>query len=242
MAELFTREQARAWLRANNLKTGKSIQDAFINEIKGVLQEALEEEMNNTLGYSKYDYTNKNTDNSRNGHTKKTVKSQFGKIELDIPRDADSEHEPIIVKKHERTISSDLEGMIVSLFSQGLSNRDIESHMRKIYGLEVSAEMVTRITDKILPLAKEWQNRPLNELYPILYLDGIVFNVNKDGQVVKKTAYVVFAVTIEGKKDILGIWIGEAGATRSYIMNYQCVSPSIWGDPTEVCVSGNAEV
>jgi transposase-like protein len=175
MAELFTPEQARAWLRANNLKTGKSIQDAFINEIKGVLQEALEEEMNNTLGYSKYDYTNKNNDNSRNGHTKKTVKSQFGKIELDIPRDSDGEHEPIIVKKHQRTISSDLEGMIVSLFSQGLSNRDIESHMRKIYGLEVSAEMVTRITDKILPIAKEWQNRPLNELYPIIYLDGIVF-------------------------------------------------------------------
>ena len=82
MAELFTREQARAWLRKNNLKTGKGIQDAFINEIKGVLQEALEEEMNNTLGYSKYDYTNKNNDNSRNGHTKKTVKSQFGKIEI----------------------------------------------------------------------------------------------------------------------------------------------------------------
>jgi len=217
MAELFTREQARAWLRANNLKTGKGIQDAFINEIKGVLQEALEEEMNNTLGYSKYDYTNKNNDNTRNGHTKKTVKSQFGKIELDIPRDADGEHEPIIVKKHQRTISSDLEGMIVSLFSQGLSNRDIESHMRKIYGLEVSAEMVTRITDKILPIAKEWQIRPLNELYPIIYLDGIVFNVNKDGQIVKKTAYVVFAVTIEGKKDILGIWIGEAESSKFWM-------------------------
>ena len=242
MAELFTQEQARVWLRKNNLKTGKSIQDAFINEIKGVLQEALEEEMNNTLGYSKYDCTNKNIDNSRNGHTNNTIKSQFGKIKLSIPRDENGEHEPIIVKKHERTMSSDLEGMIVSLFSQGMSNRDIESHMRKIYGLEVSAEMVTRITDKILPIAKEWQNRPLNELYPIIYLDGIVFNVNKDGQIVKKTAYVVFAVTIEGIKDILGIWIGEAGATRSYIVNYQCVSPSIWGDPTEVCVSGNAEV
>jgi len=148
---------------------------------------------------------------------KKTVKSQFGKIELDIPRDADGEHEPIIVKKHQRTISSDLEGMIVSLFSQGLSNRDIESHMRKIYGLEVSPEMVTRITDKILPIAKEWQNRPLNELYPIIYLDGIVFNVNKDGQITKKTAYVVFAVTIEGKKDILGIWLGEAESSKFWM-------------------------
>ncbi|KPQ41129.1 MAG: Transposase, Mutator family, partial [Candidatus Methanoperedens nitroreducens] len=113
------------------------------------------------------------------------------------------EHEPIIVKKHERTISSDLEGMIVSLFSQGLSNRDIGSHMNKIYGLEVSPEMVTRITDKILPIAKEWQIRPLNGLYPIIYLDGIVFNVNKDNQIVKKTAYVVFAVTIEGKRIFL---------------------------------------
>ena len=107
--------------------------------------------------------------------------------------------------------------MIVSLFSQGLSNRDIGSHMNKIYGLEVSPEMVTRITDKILPIAKEWQIRPLNGLYPIIYLDGIVFNVNKDNQIVKKTAYVVFAVTIEGKKDILGIWIGEAESSKFWM-------------------------
>ncbi|MBZ0174378.1 MAG: transposase, partial [Candidatus Methanoperedens sp.] len=148
-------------------------------------------------------------------HTKKTVKSQFGKIELEIPRDADREHEPIIVKKHERTLSSDLEGMIVSLFTSGMSNKDIGSHMNKIYGLDVSPEMVTRITDKILPLAKEWQSRPLNEMYPIIYLDGIVFNVNKDGQIVKKTAYVVFAVTIEGKKDILGIWMANRNHPNS---------------------------
>ncbi len=178
---------------------------------------SIEEETNNTLGYSKYDHKNKNTLNSRNGHTKKTVKSQFGKIELDIPRDADGEYELIIVKKHERTISSDLEGMIVSLFASGLSNREIGSQMNKIYGLDVSPEMVTRITDKILPIAKEWQSRLLNEMYPIIYLDGIVFNVNKDGKIVKKTAYVVFAVTIEGKKDILGIWIREAESSKFWM-------------------------
>jgi transposase-like protein len=178
MAKLFTREQARTWLRENNLKTGKSIEEAFIGEIRDVLQEALEEEMTSELGYSRYDWKNKDTSNSRNGHTKKTVKSQFGDIPLKIPRDTNSEFEPVIVKKHERTISNSLENMIVSLFAQGMSNRDIEHHMRKIYGIDVSPEMVTRITDKIIPLAREWQNRMLDPMYPIIYLDGILFNVN----------------------------------------------------------------
>lgn len=217
MAKLFTKQQARTWLRENNLKTGKSIEEAFIAEIKDVLQEALEEEMTTELGYSRYDWKNKTTSNSRNGHTKKTVKSQFGEIPLDIPRDTDGEFKPVIVKKHERTISSSLEDMIVSLFAQGMSNRDIEYHMRKIYGIDVSPEMVTRMTDKILPIAKEWQNRQLEPMYPIIYLDGIIFNVNQDGQVTKKTAYTVFALTIEGKKEILGIWIGEAESSKFWM-------------------------
>jgi transposase-like protein len=217
MAKLFTKEQARTWLRENNLKDGKSIETAFIAEIKDVLQEALEDEMNCMLGYSKYDWKNKNTENSRNGHTKKTVRSQFGELDLQIPRDTKGEFEPIIVKKHERTVSTELEDMIISLFAQGMSNRDIEFHMRKIYGIGVSPEMVSRITDKILPIAKDWQNRPLNELYPIIYLDGIVFNVNQDGQVVKKTAYVVYAITVEGKKDMVGIWIGEAESSKFWM-------------------------
>jgi len=217
MAKLFTQQQARTWLRENNLKTGKSIEEAFIAEIKDVLQEALEEEMTSELGYSRYDWKNKTTCNSRNGHTKKTVKSQFGEIPLDIPRDTNGEFEPVIVKKHERTISNSLEDMIVSLFAQGMSNRDIEHHMRKIYGIDVSPEMVTRITDKILPIAKEWQSRQLEPMYPIIYLDGIVFNVNQDGHVAKKTAYTVFAITIEGKKEILGIWIGEAESSKFWM-------------------------
>jgi len=217
MSKLYTREQARQWLRENNLKDAKSIQDAFISEIKGVLQEALEEEMNSELGYTRYDWKNKHSDNSRNGHTKKTVKSQFGKMTLDIPRDAKGDFEPLIVKKHERTISTELEDMIISLFAQGLSNRDIEYHMRKIYGLEVSAEMVTRITDKILPLAKEWQNSELTAMYPVVFLDGIVFSVRQDGTVVKKTAYVVFAINIEGRKEVLGIWIGEAESSKFWM-------------------------
>lgn len=217
MAKLFSREQAREWLRENNLKSAKSIEDAFTNEIKDVLQEALEEEMNCCLGYSKYDWKNKDTDNSRNGHTKKTVRSKFGEIELDIPRDTKKEFEPVIVRKHERTITTELEDVITSLFAQGMSNRDIEYQLRKIYGIDVSAEMVTRITDKILPIAKEWQSRALEQMYPIIFLDGIVFNVNQDGHIEKKTAYVVFALTIEGKKEVLGIWIGEAESSKFWM-------------------------
>ena len=139
MSKLFTREQARDWLRQNGLKDGKSITTAFIAEIKDVLQEALEEEMTTSLGYSRYDWKNKRTDNSRNGHTKKTLRSQFGEIDLQIPRDTAGDFEPVIVKKHERTMSNDLEGMIVSLFAQGTSTRDIGAHMQKVYGLDVSA-------------------------------------------------------------------------------------------------------
>ena len=217
MANLFTREQVRLWLRENNLKDGKSIETAFAAEIKNVLQEVLEEEMTTTLGYSKYDWKNKQTDNSRNGHTKKTVRGRWGECDLKIPRDTNGCFEPIIIKKHERTLSTDLEDMIISLFANGTSTRDISAHMEKTFGLDVSAEMVARITDKILPIAKEWQNRQLNEIYPIVYLDGIMFHVYKDGHIVKKTAYVVYAITIEGKKEVLGIWIGDAESSKFWM-------------------------
>lgn len=187
MSKLFTAEQARQWVRDNNLKDVKSIEDAFTAQIKGVLQEVLEEEMNSELGYSKYDWKTKQTDNSRNGHTKKTVKGKFGEIDLKIPRDTNGEFEPTIVKKHERTIASSVEDMIRSMYAKGMTTRDIHSHMQQIYGIEVSAEMVSRITDKVMAIAREWQNRPLDEFYPILYLDGMMFNVMQDSQITKKT-------------------------------------------------------
>jgi transposase-like protein len=217
MARLLTQDQIKAWVRENKFRDIASVENAFISEIKDVLQESLEEEMNAELGYSKYDWKNKTTDNSRNGHSKKSVKSQFGKLDLKIPRDANGCFEPVIVKKHERTMSGDLEDLIISLFACGMSNRDIEAQMLKVYGVEVSAEMVSRITDKILPLAREWQNRALSPLYPVVFLDGIMFNVRQDGVVIKKTAYVVFAINITGRKEVLGIWIGEAESSKFWM-------------------------
>lgn len=217
MDKLFTKEQARNFLRKNNLKDAKSIEEAFVAQFKDVIQEALEEELSYDLGYSKYDWRNKDVENSRNGHTKKTVKSSHGDLELRIPRDCAGEFEPVIVKKHERRLTDSLEDRIIGLYAKGMSNRDIYDSMQDLYGIEVSAEMVTRITDKILPVAREWQNRPLEPIYPILYLDGMVFPVQQDGQVIKKTVYLVFGVSLEGKKEVLGIWIGEAESAKFWM-------------------------
>jgi putative transposase len=217
MDKLFTKEQARNFLRKNNLKDAKSIEDAFVAQFKDVIQEALEEELSYELGYSKYDWKNKEGENSRNGHTKKTVKSSHGDLELRIPRDRAGEFEPVIVKKHERRLTESLEDRIIGLYARGMSNRDIYNSMQDLYGIDVSAEMVSRITDKILPIAREWQNRPLEAIYPIVYLDGMVYPVQQDGQVIKKTVYLVFGVNLEGKKEVLGIWIGEAESAKFWM-------------------------
>lgn len=217
MSKLFTREQARAFLKEGNFKDGDSIADALTVGFKDLIQEALEAELDNQLGYSKYDWKNKEIENSRNGHTKKTLKSKFGNVTVDIPRDTNREFEPQIVKKHERRINPTIDDMIISMYAKGMSTNDINFHMHKIYGISVSAEMVSRITDKVLPIAKEWQNRGLDPMYPILFLDGMVFNVQQDAQVTKKTAYLVFSINTEGKKQVLGIWIGESESAKFWM-------------------------
>jgi len=217
MNKLFTREQARQFLRENNLKDASGIKSALVAQFKDLLQEALEAELDCELGYSKYDWKNKEGENSRNGHSKKTVTTEFGKVELDVPRDVNGEFEPVIVKKHERMISPSVNDMIISMYAKGMSTRDINAHMQRIYGIDVSADMVSQITDKVIPKAKEWQNRPLDSMYPILYLDGMVFNVVQDGQVTKKTAYLIYGITIAGLKDVLGIWIGESESSKFWM-------------------------
>lgn len=217
MKPLFTKEQAEEFLRENDLKGGKSIEEAFTSQIKVLLQAALEGELTHALGYSKYDWKNKETDNCRNGHTPKRVKSIYGDMNLKIPRDSQGDFEPVIVKKHERSLSFSLEDKILSFYAKGMSSRDIQATMNEIYGVDMSAEMVSRITDKILPIAKEWQNRPLEPIYPIIYLDGMVFPVQQEGQVVKKTVYLVFGLDLTGRKQVLGIWIGEAESAKFWM-------------------------
>jgi transposase-like protein len=184
---------------------------------KDLLQDDLEAELDHHLSYSKYDWKNKKSSNSRNGHTRKRVRSTKGNVELQIPRDTGGTFEPVIIKKHERQVNPSIDDRIISMYAKGMSNQDIYRHMKEIYKIEVSSEMVSRITDKIIPLVHEWQNRPLDEAYPIVFLDGIVFKVREEGQVKKKTAYLVQAITLEGTRELLGIWLGKHETSKFWL-------------------------
>ena len=215
---LFTRDMIRQCIKENDLRDGKSILDFLKASFGEFIQEALEAEMDEELGYTRYDYRDKTGTNSRNGHHKKTLRTDMGNFEVQIPQDTEGEFEPQIVPKHSREVSPTIQDAILSMYAKGMSTPDINAHLKRIYGFEVSAETVSRITDKILPIAKEWQNRPLDSLYPIIFLDGVVFNVVEDGVTRKKTAYIVYGVTMSGYKEILGIWIGEAESSKFWML------------------------
>jgi transposase-like protein len=156
----FDREAMKRLVRERKLKTTKDAEN-LVKELFGdIIKEMLEAELEEELGYSKHDYRNKETDNSRNGYSKKTVNSSYGKIELSIPRDRKGEFEPIVVKKHQRSIAS-IEDQILSMYARGMTYRDIQAHLKDIYGSELSIESISRITDKIIPIVSEWRNRPL---------------------------------------------------------------------------------
>lgn len=218
METIFSKEQIRKILKEKDLKDGASIADFLKKSFGAFLQEALESEMDQELGYSRYDYKEKQGTNSRNGHHKKTLRSDFGNVEIQVPQDTQGEFEPVIVPKHSRDINPTINDAIISMYAKGMSTPDINTHLQRIYGIEISAETVSRITDKVLPISKEWQNRPLDSVYPIIFLDGMVFNVAEDGTMKKKTAYVVYGVNMDGLKEILGIWLGEAESSKFWMM------------------------
>jgi transposase-like protein len=181
-----------------------------------LIQECMDAELESDLGYSKYDYRNKQTDNSRNGSYKKTVASSQGDVKLTVPRDRNGEYEPQIVKKHQMDIS-DIEDKIIFLYSQGTSTRDIERTMQELYGIEVDATRVSKITDKILPVIREWQNRPLESVYAMVMLDAIHYKVREEGVVVKKAVYIAIGTDLQGQKDVLGLWIGATESSKYWL-------------------------
>lgn len=180
------------------------------------IQAALDAELDSELGYSKYDYKNKQTSNSRNGHSTKTVQGSMGEMELQIPRDREGEFEPQLVKKHQTDISS-IEDKVIFLYSQGVSTRDIQKTMQEMYGINVDDSRVSKITDKILPMIKEWQERPLQSVYAMVILDAIHYNVRDNGIVTKKAAYVAIGTDLEGRKDVLGIWLGTNESAKYWL-------------------------
>lgn len=184
--------------------------------LSGTLQEMLEAEMDETLGYIKYNYKSKDIDYSRNGHSKKTVTFSAGEFTLDIPRQRKSEFEPQIVKKNQTDISN-IEDQVLSIYAKGMTTRDISGHLKDVYGVDASAEMISRMTDRILPITREWQNRPLEHKYAIVFMDAVHFNVREDHRTVKKAVYVAIGIKLTGEKEVLGMWIGGNESSKYWL-------------------------
>jgi len=201
---------------AKGCKTIGDIEEKLKDLFKDTLQQALEAEMDYHLGYEKHSSQGINSGNSRNGYSQKTVRTPSGETTINIPRDRNGEFDPLIVRKYQTT-ASDLEERIVAMYAKGLSTRDIEDQMRDIYGVDVSPALVSKVTDRILPQIAEWQSRPLDSLYPIVYLDAIYFKVRKDNRLINKAAYTTLGINAEGHKDLLGIWIGESESASFWL-------------------------
>lgn len=210
------KEQLKQIIAQNNITNVGDIYSLLKDSFKDILQELLEAEMEASIGYSKNEKGEEDIDNKRNGYSTKTIKSQFGEFPIDIPRDRNGEFEPKIVPKYQRDISG-IEEQIISLYARGMSTRDIHDQLKDIYGIEVSAEMVSKITDKILPEVKEWQARSLEAIYPFVFMDAIHYKVRDDGRIVNRAAYIVLGVTLDGQKDILSITVGANESSKFWL-------------------------
>lgn len=185
--------------------------------LKDVIQNMLEAEMEDLLGREKYERDEeRDYKNYRNGYSKKNIKSSVGDVKLDIPRDRNSDFEPKVVKKYE-TVCNELDKKIIGLYARGMSTRDIQSELEELYGIDVSSTMISKITDKVMGSAAQWQNRTLDEIYPIVYMDAVHFKVREEHKIVTKAAYICMALDMKGYKDILGIWIGEAEGAKFWL-------------------------
>ena len=183
---------------------------------KDIIQQLLEAEMEEHLGRERHERSNEANPNYRNGYSSKTIESSFGEVGLDIPRDRKAQFEPKVVKKYE-TVCNELDKKIIGLYACGMSVRDIQSEMEELYGIDVSPAMISKITDKVVEAAAEWQSRELDEIYPIVYMDAMHFKVRDDNKIVSKAAYICMALDMKGKKDILGIWIGESEGAKFWL-------------------------
>lgn len=210
MSEI-SKEFLRNYVKEQNFSNSTEVLTALKSLFKDVLQEALAAELDDMLGYEKNAINSSN--NSRNGYSKKTINSELGPITLDIPRDRNGKFEPKIVPKHQRNING-IEDKIISLYAAGMTTRDISEQIKNLYDVEISAETVSNITNRILPLVNEWQNRPLEKTYSFIFMDAIHYKVREDKQVVVKAAYVVIGVNLDGYKEVLGIWIGANESSK----------------------------
>ena len=210
------KEQIRQIIADNNLNSVADVYTLLRDSFKDILQELMEAELDASLGYAKNHKGDVRTSNKRNGHSTKTLKSQYGEFQIDVPRDREGEFEPKLIPKYKKDISG-IEEKVISLYARGMSTRDIHDQIQELYGMELSAEMVSKITDRILPEVREWQSRPLNPVYPFVFMDCIHYKVREDGRILSRAAYIVLGITAEGYKDILSITVGANESSKFWM-------------------------
>jgi len=211
------KELIKELLKTTPLRDGQDLNDIMKEFIDEMVNGSLEGELDDELGYDKYDVENKETDNSRNGFGHKTLQTSYGDVDIKVPRDRQGEYEPKLVGKHQKMLNDEIERKIISMYAKGMTTGDMEAHIRDLYGLDISDSTISRITDKILPIAKEWQSRPLESIYAVIYMDAIHYHVRQDGRIIKKAVYIAIGINLEGIKDVLGLWIGENESSKYWL-------------------------
>ena len=211
------KEKFREFLSMLDVEDMSDLRSVFKEMVGEVLENGLEAELDDELGYSKYDYRNKDTQNSRNGYSRKSVKTSAGPVEIAVPRDRNGEFELQIIKKNETSLTGDIEEKILSMYAKGMTTNDISAHIEDIYGLEVSDSLVSRITDKILPVVKEWQQRPLESIYAVVFMEAIHYNVRSEGRIIKKAVYIAIGINMDGMKEVLGMYVGETESSKYWL-------------------------
>lgn len=206
--EAFAREAAKT------LKTEKDLSDFSQMLTKITIEAALNAELDDHLGYEKHVLSD--NPNSRNGYSTKTLKTEDGQFEIDTPRDRDGSFEPQLVKKQQTRFTS-MDDKIFSLYAKGMTTREIAATFKEMYGADVSASLISKVTDNVLEKVTEWQSRPLDEVYPIVYLDCIVVKIRQDKQVINKAIYLALGVNLEGHKELLGLWISENEGAKFWL-------------------------
>lgn len=204
----------RQLLEEYDIETAKEIQDALKDLLGGTIKEMMEAEMDEHLGYEK----SKRSDNEdyRNGYKSKQVNSSYGSMEIQVPQDRQSTFKPQVVKKRQKDIS-DIEQKIISMYAKGMTTRQISDTLEDIYGFEASEGFISDVTDKILPQIEDWQNRPLSEVYPVVFIDAIHYSVRDNGVIRKLAAYVILGINPEGRKEVLTIQVGENESSKYWL-------------------------
>ncbi|WML40580.1 IS256 family transposase [Neobacillus sp. OS1-2] len=210
------KELIREIVKEEKFTSTNQIMETIKEMFSDIMGEVLQCEIEDQLGYEKHQRRGDAPSNYRNGSTKRKLKTQFGEVEVSVPRDRNGSYEPKILDKYQRSVDG-LEEKILSLYAHGMSTRDIQEQVKDLYNIEISSELVSKISEKIIPQVNEWQSRPLEAYYPFIFMDAIHYKIRDNHQIVSKAAYVVLGINNEGYKEILGIWVGGNESSKFWL-------------------------